>query len=96
MVNPALILNPMQSTLKNTVVMSGIGLHSGKTVNLRLVPASADHGIVFKRVDMEEGQNLIPAKFDRVVDTRLCTLIANEHGARVGTIEHLIDRKSVV
>lgn len=85
-----LILRAMQHTLKDIVEMSGIGLHSGKTVNLRLRPAATDHGIVFKRIDMEEGKNIIPAKFDRVVDTRLCTLIANEHGARVGTIEHLM------
>lgn len=89
-INTASILSAMQHTLKNTVELSGIGLHSGKTVSLRLRPAAADHGIVFKRIDMEEGKNIIPAKHDRVVDTRLCTLIANEHGARVGTIEHLM------
>lgn len=83
-------LNPMQQTLKDIIDISGIGLHSGKTVSMRLVPALADHGIVFKRTDLEEGKNLIPATHDRVVDTRLCTLIANDHGARVGTIEHLM------
>lgn len=80
----------MQQTLSQPVGISGIGLHSGRTVNLRLVPAPADHGIVFKRTDLEEGANLIPASHDRVVDTRLCTLIANDAGARVGTIEHLM------
>ncbi len=80
----------MQKTLKNSIDVSGIGLHSGKTVNMRLVPATADHGIVFKRTDMVEGKNIIPAAYDRVVDTRLCTLIANKYGARVGTIEHLM------
>ncbi|PZO87687.1 MAG: UDP-3-O-[3-hydroxymyristoyl] N-acetylglucosamine deacetylase [Micavibrio aeruginosavorus] len=80
----------MQKTLKHSIDVSGIGLHSGKTVTMRLVPAAADHGIVFKRTDMEEGKNIIPAAYDRVVDTRLCTLIANEYGARVGTIEHLM------
>jgi UDP-3-O-[3-hydroxymyristoyl] N-acetylglucosamine deacetylase len=80
----------MQQTLNQPIDINGIGLHSGKTVSLRLVPAPADHGIVFKRTDMEEGTNLIPATYDRVVDTRLCTLIANDHGARVGTIEHLM------
>lgn len=90
MVNAAPILNAMQHTLKNTVELSGIGLHSGKTVSLRLRPAPVDFGIVFKRIDLGEGRNLIPAKHDRVVDTRLCTLIANESGARVGTIEHLM------
>ena len=81
---------PMQQTLNKTIELRGIGLHSGKTVTLRLVPAAAGHGIVFKRVDLEEGANLIPAVYDRVVDTRLCTLIANEYGAKVGTIEHLM------
>lgn len=80
----------MQKTLKKSIDVSGIGLHSGKTVTMRLIPAAADHGIVFKRTDMEEGKNIIPAVYDRVVDTRLCTLIANEYGARVGTIEHLM------
>ncbi len=70
--------------------MNGIGLHSGKLVTLRLCPAPADHGIIFKRVDLEEGRNLIPATYDRVVDTRLCTVIGNGHGANVGTIEHLM------
>lgn len=80
----------MQQTLKNTIEMSGIGLHSGKTVSMHLVPAPADHGIVFKRTDLDIGKNIIPATYDRVVDTRLCTLIANDYGARVGTIEHLM------
>ena len=80
----------MQHTLKSSIEMSGIGLHSGKTVSLRILPAAADHGVVFKRVDMEEGKNIVPAMYDRVVDTRLCTLIANDHGAKVGTIEHLM------
>jgi UDP-3-O-[3-hydroxymyristoyl] N-acetylglucosamine deacetylase len=80
----------MQHTLKNTITIEGIGLHSGKTVHMVIRAADADHGIVFKRVDMEEGTNLIPAQYNYVVDTRLCTLIANEFGARVGTIEHLM------
>ncbi len=80
----------MQQTLAQVIEISGIGLHSGRTVSMRLVPASAGHGIVFKRTDLEEGSNIIPAAYDRVVDTRLCTMIANEFGAKVGTIEHLM------
>ncbi len=84
------IYTRMQTTLNKTIELSGIGLHSGRTVSMRLVPADIDHGIVFKRVDKEEGKNLIPAKHDLVTDTRLCTMITNEHGANVGTIEHLM------
>jgi UDP-3-O-[3-hydroxymyristoyl] N-acetylglucosamine deacetylase len=75
----------MQHTVKSPIEMSGIGLHSGKTVTMRILPAAADHGIVFKRTDLEDGRNIIPAAYDRVTDTRLCTLIENEYGAKVGT-----------
>ena len=80
----------MQHTLKTDITINGIGLHSGKTVHMVIRPATSDHGIVFKRTDLEEGMNMIPAAYDRVVDTRLCTMIANEHKAFVGTIEHLM------
>lgn len=56
---------------------------------MTLRPAPADHGIVFVRTDLT-GDNIIPARYDRVVDTRLCTLIANDSGASVGTVEHLM------
>lgn len=79
----------MQHTLKNAVSIDGVGLHSGVSVELRIYPAAPDHGIVFKRVDGDH-DSLIPAKYDHVVDTRLCTVIGNEHGATVSTIEHLM------
>ncbi len=80
----------MQHTLQTSITLSGVGLHSGTDVTMILKPAQAGHGIIFKRVDLEEGQNIIPACWDHVVDTQLCTVIENEHGARVGTIEHLM------
>lgn len=80
----------MQHTINHSISIDGIGLHSGKIVHMVLRPAQADHGIVFKRMDMEEGKNIVPALHDKVTDTRLCTLISNEHGARIGTIEHLM------
>ena len=53
-------------------------------------PASADYGIWFRRMDIEQGDALIPARWDAVVPSRLCTLIANSDGATVSTIEHLM------
>lgn len=55
-----------------------------------LRPAAENEGIVFVRSDLPEGENVIPARWDRVVDTQLCTVIGNEFGATVGTIEHLM------
>lgn len=79
-----------QHTLRNSVSLEGIGLHSGAKVSLRLRPAAPGAGIVFVRTDVSDRDNLIPALWDRVVDTRLCTAIANEAGVRVATIEHLM------
>lgn len=80
----------MQHTVKKDIVISGIGLHSGAEVNMKLRPADADAGIVFVRTDVGDRDNVIPARWDHVVDTRLCTVIGNDKGVSVGTIEHLM------
>lgn len=80
----------MQKTLNRAVSCSGVGLHSGAKVLLTLRPAPAGHGIVFVRTDLNGIDNRIPARYNLVSDTRLCTLIANKDGASVGTIEHLM------
>lgn len=53
-------------------------------------PASADYGIWFRRTDITRGDALIPARWDAVVPSKLCTLIANTSGATVSTIEHVM------
>ncbi len=75
-----------QRTLKSRIPCVGIGVHSGRRVSVTLLPAPAGHGIVFRRTDV--GRD-IPATFNRVVDTKLCTTIG-EGFARVSTIEHLM------
>ncbi len=55
-----------------------------------LHPAPAGHGIVFRRTDLEDGGNEIPARYDAVTNTTLCSTIANDAGASVATIEHLM------
>lgn len=80
----------MQQTLKKPAILTGTGLHSGAPVALRILPAAPRTGIVFVRTDIADRDNEIPALWDRVVDTRLCTAIANADGVRVATIEHLM------
>lgn len=80
----------MQHTLRAPISITGIGLHTGKPVTARLVPAAADEGIIFIRTDVTGKDNVIPARWDHVVDTRLCTVIGNKDGVSVGTIEHLM------
>ncbi|MCF6315680.1 MAG: UDP-3-O-acyl-N-acetylglucosamine deacetylase [Marinosulfonomonas sp.] len=79
----------MQTTIKNSVGFSGIGLHTGKSVRMTVHPASAQYGIWFRRSDLT-GDTLIPARWDAVSDSRLCTKISNASGASVSTIEHIM------
>jgi UDP-3-O-[3-hydroxymyristoyl] N-acetylglucosamine deacetylase len=80
----------MQHTLRNKVTIRGTGLHSGAAVTMTLNPAPAGQGILFIRTDVKGLNNEIPALWDRVVDTRLCTVIGNGDGVTIGTIEHLM------
>lgn len=79
-----------QKTLRGEAQCSGIGVHSGETMTLRLLPAEPDTGIIFFRTDLKNGARTIKASWDNVVDTRLCTVIGNDHGGHVSTIEHLM------
>ncbi|QYK40665.1 MAG: UDP-3-O-acyl-N-acetylglucosamine deacetylase [Paracoccaceae bacterium] len=80
----------MQHTLKSDVAFAGVGLHSGRPVRLVLRPASADYGIWFRRTDLQTGDTMVPARWDAVVPSRLCTLVANAEGVQVSTVEHLM------
>lgn len=77
-----------QKTLKNTIRCTGIGLHGGKKIYLSLRPAPVNTGILFHRTDQNGA--LVPATVKNVVDTQLCSSIANHDGVRVSTIEHLL------
>ena len=79
-----------EKTLQNQIHCVGIGLHSGKKIHMTLKPAPVGTGIVFVRTDVTDKDNIIPAKYDHVVDTRLCSCIGNKDGVIVGTIEHLM------
>ena len=81
---------PYQQTLAQPVTLQDVGLHSGKHTTLRLLPAAPHAGLTFIRTDLPVGQNIIIGSWDNVVDTRLCTVVGNVHGARVGTVEHLL------
>jgi UDP-3-O-[3-hydroxymyristoyl] N-acetylglucosamine deacetylase len=76
-------------TLKAAIGCVGRGLHSGLDVHLTLRPAKPGSGISFHRTDINA---TIPARYDLVSDTRLCTVISlpDQPAARVGTIEHLM------
>lgn len=80
----------MQATIATAVSFNGHGVHGGQPATATVSPAGPDSGVVFIRTDVKDRDNRIPARFDRVSDTRLCTLLANESGATVSTVEHLV------
>ncbi|MGA7813732.1 UDP-3-O-acyl-N-acetylglucosamine deacetylase [Caballeronia sp.] len=77
-----------QRTIKSIVKTVGIGLHSGRKVELTLRPAPANTGIVFARIDLAVPVD-IPASALSIGDTRLASVLQKD-GARVSTIEHLM------
>jgi UDP-3-O-[3-hydroxymyristoyl] N-acetylglucosamine deacetylase len=76
----------MRRTIAHEVSATGIALHSGVPVTMRLSPAPSGHGIVFRRGDLNTD---IPARFDQVSETRLGTVIGSGE-AKVGVVEHLM------
>ena len=77
-----------QRTLKNVIRATGVGLHTGKKVLLTLRPASANTGIIFRRVDLDPAVE-IPAKPKYVGDTSLSTTLV-KNNIRISTVEHLL------
>ncbi|MGH1378067.1 MAG: UDP-3-O-acyl-N-acetylglucosamine deacetylase [Alphaproteobacteria bacterium] len=84
------MINNVQNTIKNKATIRDVGLHSGEQITMHLLPAPENQGVVFVRSDMVDVDNVIPASWDYVIDTQLCTVIGNDSGARVGTVEHLM------
>ena len=81
-------MNNKQHTITKAVTLSGVGLHTGVVANLTFLPAPANHGIKFQRVDLP-GQPIADADVDYVVDTSRGTTIEH-NGARINTVEHVL------
>lgn len=82
------MLNHKQRTIKKSVTISGVGLHTGVQTMVTFLPAKSNHGIKFQRIDLP-GSPIIDADCDRVVDVSRGTTI-EQSGARVSTIEHTL------
>jgi UDP-3-O-[3-hydroxymyristoyl] N-acetylglucosamine deacetylase len=79
----------VQHTVERPITIEGIGVHTGKPATITIRPAGAGVGIKFIRSDLEPGIS-IPARYDSVCATDLCTAIGDASGASVSTIEHLM------
>ena len=83
------MLKIYQQTILTPVSFSGVGLHTGKSSTLTILPGKEDEGIVFKRVDIKDN-NKIKANFKNVSSAKLCTTLENKFGIKVSTVEHLL------
>jgi UDP-3-O-[3-hydroxymyristoyl] N-acetylglucosamine deacetylase len=77
-----------QRTPKKVIHITGVGLHSGRKILLAIRPAPINKGIIFRRIDINPIVE-IPAFYDKVGDTRLCTSL-HHNGIKVATVEHLL------
>ena len=83
------MLNLLQKTISKEVSFKGVGLHSGLETSIKILPASENYGINFKRTDLEKN-NTIKANIENVTSTTLCTTLQNEFKVTVSTVEHLL------
>ncbi|WP_294620285.1 UDP-3-O-acyl-N-acetylglucosamine deacetylase [uncultured Roseovarius sp.] len=80
----------MQTSIQSSVSFQGVGLHSGLPARLTIRPADADHGIVFRRVDIIGKASDLPAWYEGVHQSPLCTRLENDDGVSLSTIEHIM------
>ena len=78
-----------QKTINKDITFKGVGLHSGLEAMITIKPAEPNSGIVFKRIDLNKNNIILPNIFN-VSSALFCTTISNETGASVSTIEHLM------
>ena len=78
-----------QKTITKPVSFEGIGLHTGQQSKIFIYPGKVNEGIIFKRTDLKEN-NQIKANFQNVSSAKLCTTLENKNGVKVSTVEHLL------
>ncbi len=86
---PKFLSAAKQKTLAGVLNFKGIGLHTGNKVTMRLSPAPVDTGIVFRR-KIKNINVIIKANYNNVKSTKLCTLISDDKGNSVSTVEHIL------
>ena len=78
-----------QNTINSPISFNGVGIHSGKAVNMTVFPADDNFGIVFKRTDLDK-DNYIKVIPENIYFSKYCSKLKNKHGVYVGTVEHLL------
>ena len=83
-------MNYLQTTIKDSFYLSGIGVHTGRAISARIEPAEANNGICFWREDVQGQNKKIPANVSNTARAMLCTRVENNEGIGINTIEHFM------
>ena len=78
-----------QKTINSPISFNGVGIHTGKAVNMTLYPAEEDSGIIFKRTDLNIN-NYIKVVPENIYFSKYCSNLKNKHDVHVSTVEHLL------
>jgi UDP-3-O-[3-hydroxymyristoyl] N-acetylglucosamine deacetylase len=79
-----------QTTLRSQATVSGVGVHSGLSVNLTIGPASVDAGLIFVRTGLPCGEREVQATAESVIATEFATVLGDKDGPLVSTVEHVL------
>src|SRR5580704_14553297 len=79
-----------QTTLRSQATVSGVGVHSGLSVNLTIGPASVDAGLIFVRTGLPCGEREVQATAESVIATEFATVLGDKDGPLVSTVEHAL------
>jgi UDP-3-O-[3-hydroxymyristoyl] N-acetylglucosamine deacetylase len=83
-------LAAFQHTVRSPALFAGVGVHTGAYTRVSVRPAATNTGIVFVRSDVKDRDNVVPVSGEAVCKTQLGTVITNDAGVTVSTIEHLM------
>ena len=84
-----------RKTIASELVFQGIGLHKGEMIKIKLIPVTVVTGIIFKRIDLEEGKNSVIMNLDNTFDLTRGTNLKNEYDAKIHTVEHFLSALSI-
>lgn len=84
-----------RKTIAKELSYEGIGLHKGEMIKIKLLPVSEKTGIIFKRVDLEEGKNEVSMNLENTFDLTRGTNLKNKFDAKIHTIEHFLSALAI-
>ena len=85
-----------QSTIKERVSLSGVGVHTGADVSITLLPAEANSGVIFHKIGADGEITEVRAVFQETGPTDLCTVLGRSEASRIATVEHIMSALSAL